>query len=342
MARRKGDLAAVRRARCETGRTPSFDTPPKAVLAELTALRAAVDQVIPAKQLDRNLLVGTWNLRAFGGLTERWTTAAADSPKRNFRDVLCIAEIVSRFDVVALQEMRGDVHALRLLLRTLGPDWAVILTDVTKGDQGNDERMAFLFDTRRVKPSGLACELVVPVESDPAKIKPGAFNRQFARTPYAVGFRSGGTNFVLVTLHVIYGEQAADRVGELKAIAEWLAEWATRTNEFERNLIALGDFNIDRKGDPLYDAFTSTGLETPAALDAVPRTLFGDAADHFYDQIAWFTKGSSALLSLRLTAAGSYDFVPGLAAGMTRLALSWHISDHYPLWVEFGLDRSVA
>jgi hypothetical protein len=38
----------------------------------------------------------------------------------------------------------------------------MILTDVTKGAQGNDERLAFLYDPRRVKPSGRACELLLP------------------------------------------------------------------------------------------------------------------------------------------------------------------------------------
>ncbi|NIV96580.1 endonuclease, partial [candidate division KSB1 bacterium] len=54
-----------------------------------------------------------------------------------------------------------------------------------------------------------------------------------------------------VTLHVIFGKEAEDRVPELKAIAEWLAEWAKDINAWGHNLIALGDFNIDRKGDEL-------------------------------------------------------------------------------------------
>jgi hypothetical protein len=45
------------------------------------------------------------NIRHFGGITEKCTTESTDSPKRNLRDVLCLAEIVSRFDVVALQEV---------------------------------------------------------------------------------------------------------------------------------------------------------------------------------------------------------------------------------------------
>jgi hypothetical protein len=47
-----------------------------------------------------------------------------DSPKRGLSHVLYIAEIISRLDVVALQEVKGDLGALRLLMQTLGPEWA--------------------------------------------------------------------------------------------------------------------------------------------------------------------------------------------------------------------------
>ena len=120
------------------------------------------------------------------------------------------------------------------------------LTDVTEGAPGNAERMAFLFDTRRVQLSGLACELVVPQEQL-GPIESGALQRQFARTPYAVSFRSGGKTFILITLHVLYGENEEERLPEIRAIAEWLAEWARDINSWDHNLIALGDFNIDRK-----------------------------------------------------------------------------------------------
>jgi len=148
------------------------------------------------------------------------------------------------------------------------------MTDVTKGSDGNYERMAFLFDTRKIKLSGIACELVVP-EEQLNSIKPDALRRQFARTPYAVSFFSGGKTFILVTLHVIYG-QPKERVPELKAIADWLAEWAKEINEynFNHNLIALGDFNIDRDKDELYNAFISTGLDVPEDLRGLPRTIF--------------------------------------------------------------------
>jgi hypothetical protein len=132
---------------------------------------------------------------------------------------------LSRFDVVAVQEVRGNLKCLRDALKVLGPNWGVILTDVTRGDQGNDERLAFLFDTRRVRPSGLACELVLP-EVDTDDGRDATAIRQFARTPYAVSFATGSDTFILVTLHVRYGSQPTDRIGELTALAEWLGGWA--------------------------------------------------------------------------------------------------------------------
>jgi endonuclease/exonuclease/phosphatase family metal-dependent hydrolase len=317
--------------------------PPEEVVTELAELRGVLDADLPPKALDHNLLIATWNLRAFGGLTEKWRAGQDDTPKRDLHALLCIAEIVSRFDVVAVQEVRDNLKALRHMLRLLGPNWGLSLTDVTKGDPGNGERMAFLFDARRVQLSGLACELVVPQEQLD-RIDPDALERQFARTPYAVSFRSNGKTFILVTLHVLYGERAEERVPELKAIAEWLAEWARDVNGWDHNLIALGDFNIDRRGDALHDAFVSTGLDIPADLQGAPRTIFRDPdkphLDKFYDQIAWFTgRNDAPALSLKYSRGGFFDFTKAAlrSRGLTKEQLSWRISDHYPLWAEFSM-----
>lgn len=319
------------------------DYPPPEIKAELDALRIALDNEIPAKILDHNLLIATWNIRAFGDLTEKWDSEDGDSPRRDLRALRSIAEIVARFDVIALQEVKGNIKALRHMLKWLGPNWGLILTDVSKGAAGNDERLAYVFDTRKVHISGLASELVVPSEMFD-KISPDALDKQFARTPYAVSFKSAGKTFILITLHVIYGKNASQRVPELKAIADWLADWARDINAWDHNLIALGDFNIDRSGDALYDAFTSTGLYTPDDLNCVPRTLFSDPdkpnLGKFYDQIAWFT-GANKLpaLSMEYMRGGTFDFAKHAltALNLTKSQLSWRISDHYPLWAEFSV-----
>lgn len=172
------------------------DQPPAAIGQELAALSQALDAAIPAKQDGQNLLIATWNIRSFSSLTRKWTAAQTDSPKRDLRGLRAIIEILSRFDVIAIQEAQGNLRALRDTLHFLGDDWGLLMTDVTRGDAGHSERLAYLFDRRRLKPSGLAAEIVVPpewIDGDPD----AAMRRQFARTPYAVSFRAGEDTFIL-------------------------------------------------------------------------------------------------------------------------------------------------
>ena len=255
---------------------PAVDDPPAEVEAMLARLANALDRAdgVPARRPD-NLLIGTWNIRAFGGLTGKWRAGAKDSPLRNLADVCAIAEIVSRFDVVAVQETRDNLTALRTMMARLGEHWAFIVTDVGIGRKANGERLAYVYDRGRVTASGLAGELVVPAEGLEGHGRT-VLKRQFARSPYAVSFGVGSQAFTLVTLHVLYGDDASERTGELGAIGRWLAERAKSGTDFNHNMIALGDFNIDRKDDALYRAFTSTGLRPPAGAGrGAPHDLPG-------------------------------------------------------------------
>src|SRR5215213_4061289 len=102
---------------------PAVESPPAKVEAELAKLRAALDAEVPRKR-PGNLLIATWNVRAFGAITPRWISGPKDSPKRNLADVAAIAEIVKRFDVVAIQETRDSLQGLRSMMERLGEDWA--------------------------------------------------------------------------------------------------------------------------------------------------------------------------------------------------------------------------
>ena len=307
--------------------------PPAAVVADLEALDQALEAQLPSRR-DENLLVATWNLRAFGGLTAKWQAAARDSPKRDWHAMVCVAQVMSRFDVVALQEVRRNITALRLLVALLGPRWRMIASDVTEGSPGNDERLVFVYNTDRVEPSGLVGEIVLPAEAT------GPL-QQFARTPYVASFSTGSTEFTLATVHVLWGKRPADRLPEITRFAHWMRQWAERPSDWNENLLVLGDFNLDRIGDPLYEAFVSTGLFPPAELNRVRRTVFDDdGSNNFYDQIAWFSQPDGAPLLNAMTytnRGGGFDFIPHVLTHLTVSQVSWRISDHYPLWVEFEI-----
>jgi exonuclease III len=317
------------------------DNPPAIIQADLNSQREVLDAEIPAKMAD-NLLIATWNIRSFGSLTRKWTASASDSPKRDLRGLRAIIDILSRFDVIAIQEVKGNLRALRDTLSFIGEDWAFLMTDVNIGDAGNDERLAFLFQRSRIRPSGLAAEIVIPPEQL-GDSNPNVLREQFVRPPYAVSFQRGDTTFILVTLHVIFGDEEENRLPELRGVANWMADWARRSSRFHHNLLTLGDFNIDRQGSAGHDAFTSTGLTVPDVLINQRRTIFDDPGDPndnaFYDQIAWFSTGSDALLNMDLRQGGSFDFMPHVYSGLSlsRSSISFRVSDHFPLWVEFGI-----
>ena len=314
------------------------DTPPLEIQERLQHLSDDLDLKVPVKKLERNLLIATWNLRSFGNLTRKWSSTAEDSPRRDLASIFYIAEIISRFDVIALQEVKSNIRALRDTMKLLGRNWSMILTDVNRGDAGNGERMAYLFDTRRVQLSGLAGEIVVPKEWE-EQVEPNALTEQFVRAPFAVGFRSENKTFILVTLHIKYGKSSKDRIAELQGIARWMYEWAGDINEYEHNLITLGDFNIDERGDLLTETFISQGLHIPPALQdrKVTRSIFNE--QKYYDQIAWFEKGGRRELSMDFINGGNYDFLPILwqEDRVTKQQFSFMLSDHYPLWAEFNI-----
>src|SRR5215210_9313264 len=140
----------------------------------LLKLKEAFEEVgMPERNLSDTLLLATWNIREF------------DSTKYGVRGrepIFYIAEIVDRFDLVAVQEVRDDLTALNELMRYLGGWWKYIMTDVTEGTRGNRERMAFVYDSRKISFGGLAGEVVIPeIRKRGSLFEPA---KQLARTPF--------------------------------------------------------------------------------------------------------------------------------------------------------------
>ena len=235
---------------------------------------------VPNKNATDTLLLATWNLKEFEG---------GRNDKRIDESYWYIAEIVSHFDLVAIQEVGGHLGALNRLRRRLGGTWQYVVSDVTEGSAGNQERMAFLFDRRKIRFSGVAGEIVIPPIED-KKGKTIAPADQLTRTPTIVGFEAGWFRFMLSTVHIIWGKDIPEhpaRVAEIKALAEFLKIRSEDQSAWSRNLILLGDFNIFA-ADPVnaaYNAITQNGFTIPPALQNIPPTNVGKKR-RFYDQIA--------------------------------------------------------
>ena len=96
--------------------------------------------------------IATWNIREFGGTKYKG---------RSFEELYYIAEIISHFDLIALQEVRKDLKEFLKLKKILGPNWSYIATDVTDGSAGNQERLVFLYNRNKVFFRNIAGELTL-------------------------------------------------------------------------------------------------------------------------------------------------------------------------------------
>lgn len=323
----------------------------------LLALQQQLASEVPKRTISDTLLLATWNIREFD------SSKFGERTKESF---YYIAEIISHFDIVAVQEVRKNLEALNHVNDILGGWWSYVVTDVTVGGPGNKERMAFLYDSRKVRFGGLSGEIVMP----PKRGKDGVYTpaNQLARTPYLVGFKSSWYKFMLCTVHILYGKAQPDdprRIKEIKMIADFLVKLAHDKDAWSPNLILLGDFNIFSVGDPTFEALVNAGFHIPQELQSLPPTNIGKKARH-YDQIAFLTQKD---LPLAILNAGVFNFYksvfrdedeqiykPEMGAGYTTTSsgkprsasskkryypVDWRthqMSDHLPMWVELKID----
>lgn len=322
----------------------------------LLTLKDAFDTLsLPSRTIADTVMLATWNIREFD--STKYGTRGKES-------LLYIAEIINRFDVVAVQEVREDLSALHTVMRYLGGWWKYLLTDVTEGTRGNRERMAFLYDSRKITFGGLAGEVVIPpMRSRGALLTPA---NQLARTPFLVGFQAGWFKFTLCTTHILYGTARAidpERLAEIQVLAQFLAERAGERHAWARNMILLGDFNIFDTSDETLQAISRAGFILPQQLQQLPSNA---PKTKHYDQIAFIAPDIQD--QLQISRAGVFNFFdyvyrpdheplyvdemgkayhdnktgePRSEDQRAQYYNDWrtyHMSDHLPMWIELRVD----
>lgn len=313
-------------------------------LLEITDLIAYRDKIyddpnknrhIPKVGKPGHVLIATWNIANLG------------VHHRRASDIKVITEILSWFEIVAIQEIADNLDDFNLIMEELPDHFGHIFNDRA----GNDERSAYIFDTRRVSLEPKVGELVI-VDSDRKHIKLDGINtkfRGFNRNPYLVGFKIEETNLLLANCHLLYGKTSTSaekkqslerRQLEAYAISRWCDLRRKDDHHWTKNIIALGDFNIPlaESGDAIFDALVKRGLRVPPHESKIPHTNVSNSAD--YDQIA-VTPG----LKRKIKEKGVFDFDGALFSSIYdkarssrwRTCAKYYISDHRPLWIQLEL-----
>ena len=301
----------------------SLETERQALLSTKTA------RGVPDKAR-KKLLAATWNLTNFG------------VQKRSDDDLALMAEVISWFDLVAIQELADDLKHLRLLMKSLPSTYRVIISDIG----GNDERAGFLYDSAKVERLELAAEVAVS-PSDLRYIRmrevSGSF-QGFDRNPYVVAFRAGVLELTAVSVHLYFGSDTYydedRRALEAYALARWADQRHKAPGAYSQNILVMGDFNLPIRDESshVYRALKANRLILPKHSTAMGSSLGGDKA---YDLVAFQAGG----MQDSYTKSGVFDFdrAPFFADAWStgpdyfNATVKYHIADHRPLWAEFKI-----
>jgi hypothetical protein len=329
------------------------------IIENLQKLRAKLKSELPTRTNRSTLLLSTWNLRKF-----------TNSDNRLEESYWYIAEIISFFDLIAVQEIGNDMSALLKLMGILGYKFDYIVTD-TPNAEGGGERIAFIYNIGKVKFKNIAGEVYLDTkERDKFNLAEG-----FARPPFVVAFQASWFKFNLCSVHIYYGTEEKDeitgekdnvrRVKEIGAIAQKLN---SRAKKEDVTYILLGDFNIEEVGDQYYKALMGegeekTGFYIPLVKDKIKTNSSGTRA---FDQIA-FNMNNVTLNDIdidkesdkiEMGAVNFYDAVFNDEKYYKKIAKelykkknesmpknwkleqwrTFNMSDHFPLWIELKID----
>lgn len=336
---------------------PSFTKVEKIrTIDNLLLLREYIAKNIQARKTDKNIILSSWNLKEFGHLKNRL-------PESYFY----IAEIISNFDLIAVQEIKGGLKDLDIIMKLLGKDWNYLITDITEGKDGNSERFAYLYDTRRVNFTGLAGEILLWKDL----FEENEEILQLKRTPYMTGFRAGWKTFALLNVHLQPNkdkESQAVRKREVELLMKALAEKKKKKSLWTENIIVLGDFNLYKTDGEIVKVFNDNsfaesdilkGLNTNTAKDKETfDRMFFKENEYFHAPSAATgeTGGVIEIFEIVYKLDGYTKYKEEMKKHKEKpetladdpaferyFKNSWRktqLSDHKPIWIEINIDSS--
>ncbi|WP_300455969.1 endonuclease/exonuclease/phosphatase family protein [Desulfobacula sp.] len=330
------------------------DNDRRAILPNLLHLRAALAERIPVKKNDHNLLLASWNIKEFGHLDKRLPES-----------YMYIAEIISKFDLIAIQEIKSTLKDLLIVMKLLDNNFGYVITDVTEGNDGNSERFGYIYDKRKVIPSGLSGEITLWDE-----ITQDSPIRQLKRSPAITGFKAGWKSFIIINIHLHPGNNADDkslRKEEVRLLIKAIEEKIKRGHLWNENIILLGDTNLYRNNEDIIQLFHDSKFKESEGLEGKVTNV---SNNEIYDRIFLRTNDFFQLIHKNGKENGDvfnvYDHVFTEASRRdyhdvmihqkddasnltsdTAFRTYYHrywkrnqVSDHNPVWIEILIDSS--
>lgn len=248
----------------------------------------------------------SWNLQNFG--------KSKKEAQLNF-----IAQTISDYDVVAIQEIVGNPSGEKTLIKlhhkldSLCKDclWDYEISQLTVGNQNSMERYAYLWKSKNVKKEG-------------AGWLDQHYSIAIEREPFMSTFSIDKKEFTLVNFHAVpKKKQPETEIKYLKFFPE---------NYPEHHLIFLGDFNL-KHTHSVYTPLKKMGYQpaladqkTTMKMKCVNGECLASAYDNFFYQANYFQPIHSKAIPFY------HSFSDDLIAARK-------ISDHLPITFTFSIHN---
>lgn len=222
-----------------------------------------------------------------------------------------LADIVSRADVTAIQEVRSaSIAPVLEFMDLLPPQYAYVLGP-REGRSGSKEQYWVIYDTTKLR------LLAEATWADPEDL--------FERNPLGVYFQTRDSfDFILIDNH-IQPSAAAREIAALPEVVRYFQElWG------EKDVVLAGDFNAD---GVYYD-------ETLLAA-AFPEHEYHSIITNDYDTTVALSDNTYDRIIITASAGEDYAGACGVIRfdelyDFTELTINpRQVSDHYPVWAEF-------
>ncbi len=265
------------------------------------------------RKSNETIRIATFNIQIFG---------KKKSSDRNVMGI--IARVVSQFDVVAIQEVRGGdatpIQVLIDLLRASGGRYAATVSEPI-GRTSQTESYAYVWDESRIQ--------LVPQSAYVVQDTADRMHREpmVASFETRVGSVDGRNpfRFTLINAHTSPSEVTASAIGnEMNVLDDVFVR--VRQYDFEmtgeEDCIMLGDLNVDTAG--LRELGQIPGVESIAG-DTKTNTRHSKTYDHILIDRTMTREYTGRF--------GVVDFQRDFGLTEEQAIM---VSDHLPLWAEFS------
>lgn len=238
------------------------------------------------------LTIASWNIRILS------------DKSRDDSELKIIADILSNYDLVAIQEVRDKTVMDRLV--NMLPEYDYIISDPV----GNTvkERYSFIFKTSLVESRGSY------LLGDP--------DDNFIREPFIGHFKSNNFDFTLISIHVLFGNKK-ERRNEITLLDD-VIKLVDDANGPEDDVILLGDFNFP-------------GNETSWEIDSHHYLISPDIKTTITDTSSydnfWINKKTTTEVIIEDLTVFYFDEI--LFNNLDKEA-SLKVSDHRPIVLSFN------